>query len=302
MTAKHDTRAGFTLIELLVVISIISVLVGLLLSAVQKVRSAASKADCQNRLKQIALAMHNHHDHFGAMPTGNRSLNHPDKMPFSGWPLSILPEVEQGTLAAQSRTAYASNPIPFNDPPHVNIKTVVRHYICPSDDRTLQPQIAPTLATPVALMSYLGVSGQNGTSKDGVFFQDSKVRILDISDGTTNTLLLGERPPSRDFRFGWWYAGFGQDGRGSMDLVLGVREPNLLPIPSGSPCVPAPYHFTTTTGFNDPCGKFHYWSPHSGGANFAFADGSVRFLSYSVDSLLPALATRAGGEVVAVPD
>jgi prepilin-type processing-associated H-X9-DG protein len=87
-----------------------------------------------------------------------------------------------------------------------------------------------------------------------------------------------------------------------MDMVLGVREPNLLPIVSGSPCGPGNYPFVAASGVNDPCGKFHFWSLHSGGANFAFADGSVRFLRYSANDIMPALATRAGGEVVAVPE
>jgi len=136
---------------------------------------------------------------------------------------------------------------------------------------------------------------------DGVLFQDSQVRLGQVSDVTSQTLFLGERPPSRDFRFGWWYAGFGQDGRGTMDMVLGVREANFLPIPPGSACTSIPYRFVSASGVDAPCGKFHYWSLHSGGANFAFCDGSVRFLRYEADSILPALATRAGGEVVEIP-
>ena len=84
-------------------------------------------------------------------------------------------------------------------------------------------------------------------------------------------------------------------------MVLGVREPNLLPIVSGSPCGPGNYPFVAASGFRDPCGMFHFWSPHSGGANFGFADGSVRFLAYSANEIMPALATRAGGEVVDLP-
>ena len=111
-----------------------------------------------------------------------------------------------------------------------------------------------------------------------------------------------ERPPSADFQFGWWYAGTGQRFTGSADVVLGVREPNLQPVTVGSPCGPGSYPFAPARGFDDPCGMFHFWSPHPGGANFLFADGSVRFLKYSADPILPALATRAGNEAVAVPD
>jgi prepilin-type processing-associated H-X9-DG protein len=110
-----------------------------------------------------------------------------------------------------------------------------------------------------------------------------------------------KRPPSADFQFGWWYAGAGQRSRGMADLILSVREPNLQKIVSGSKCGPGVYPFRAAAGFDDQCGIFHFWSPHSGGAHFAFVDGSVRFLSYSANDILPALATRAGGESFEMP-
>jgi prepilin-type processing-associated H-X9-DG protein len=144
------------------------------------------------------------------------------------------------------------------------------------------------------------VSGKDYSTRDGVLFQNSRVRMADIADGTSNTLMLGERPPSADLQFGWWYAGVGQKGTGSADLVLGVREQNLQAIGSGSPCGPGAYPFGPAA-FDDPCGMYHFWSPHAGGANFAMADGSVRFLTYAADAVMPALASRSGGEAVEVP-
>lgn len=295
------SRPGFTLIELIVVIGIVGILMGLLLGAVQKVRAAAARADCQNRIKQLALALHHRHDAVGALPPGHRSLSNPQKQPYSGWSLDILPELEQGSLYTAATLAYRQTPYPFLDPPHTGLTAVFPAFACPMDSRVREAQFSPIDSLRVALTSYLGVSGTDSGSRNGVLFSDSKVKLTDVTDGTSNTLLIGERPPSHDYHLGWRYAGLGQDGKGSAEMILGVRERKLLISPPGSPCGPGPYPFAAAPlGFADPCGAFHFWSPHSGGANFAFCDGSVRLLRYDADSVLPALATRAGGEVVAL--
>lgn len=304
---RQRNNHGFTLIELVVVIAIVSILISLLLVAIQKVRSAAARTQCQNAAKQLGLALHNYHDTRRAFPPGHRSSKHPERMPFSGWCVSVLPFVEQPTIAAQAEAAYRANSYPFGPPlgvaPHPHLSTVVPAFICPADSRASAAQTSLSTKNVVAFTSFLGVAGLDAaTTRDGVFYQDSATGLGDISDGTSSTLLLGERPPSADFQFGWWYAGAGQNLTGSADLVLGVREPNLQPIVSGSSCGPGRYSFSAARGFNDQCGMFHFWSSHPGGANFVFADGSVRFLSYSAADILPALATRAGGEVVAVPE
>ena len=298
MPRRHpDSRPGFTLIELLVVIAIIAVLMGLLLSAVQQVRGAAARAKCSNNLHQLAIALHQHHDAFHSLPPGQRSILNPDKLRYTGWTLSALPYVEQGALYERSKAAYLTQVSPFGVSPHQGLSTPVMVFACPSDSRAPGPQTSTRTKEVAALTCYLGVSGKDYASRDGVLFQDSRVRFADITDGTSNTLMLGERPASADMQFGWWYAGVGQLGTGSADLILGVREQNLQPVSSGSPCGPGAYPFSPG-GFNDPCAMFHFWSPHNGGAQFAFADGSVRFLTYSADKIMPALASRAGGEVV----
>ena len=298
-----NKHRGFTLIELLVVIAIIGILIGLILSAVQNVRTAAARLDCQNRMKQLALALHNYHDSRGALPPGHiplPPLPNPKVFSFTGWSVAILPEIEKGNHADLVAPAFQIALVPFANPPHTLINTPMPAFSCPSDDRTRSVQISAKTKLPIALTSYLGVSGTQTSMKDGLLYSNSRIRFTDITDGTSNTLMLGERPASHDFDFGWWYAGLGQNGTGSADLVLGVREPNLQPIVSGSPCGPGNYPFMAASGFNDPCGMFHFWSPHTGGANFAFADGSVRLLRYTANPIMPALATRAGGEVVAI--
>jgi prepilin-type processing-associated H-X9-DG protein len=300
--APDRNRWALTLIELLIVIAVTGVLAGLLLAAVQRVRETAARLQCQNKVKQLALALHQFHDTHHAFPPGHRSLRHRDLMPYTGWPLSILPYVEQQALADRARGVFRFFPFPFLNPPHTGLSTVVPALICPSDDRVTVPQIAARTKRPVAFASYLGVSGRETAAKDGVLYQDSRISLTDVTDGASNTLLLGERPPSADFQFGWWYAGIGQRLTGSADMVLGVREPNLQPIVSGSKCGPGNYPYRPADGFHDPCGMFHFWSPHPGGANFALCDGSVRFLAYSADPIMPALATRAGGEASTIPD
>jgi prepilin-type N-terminal cleavage/methylation domain-containing protein/prepilin-type processing-associated H-X9-DG protein len=306
--SKTSPRLAFTLVELLVVISIVGALVGLLLPAIQRVRDAAARSRCSNNLRQIGIAAHQYHDTNRTLPSGVRYQDGRDPFRFSSWLAHLLPYVEQEPLWTVTQNAYHQNPSPFSNPPHVGLTTVVATYTCPADPRSATVQLANHSRFEVAFTSYLGVEGKNLKSVDGVLFHDSKISIADITDGTSQTLLAGERPPSADFQFGWWYAGAGQvyiDGdkivvTGSADMVLGVRELNLQVGLNGF-CPPGEYHFAPGR-IDDQCAMFHFWSPHIGGGNFLFADGSTRFMTYAADSILPALASRDGGEVVALPD
>lgn len=302
MCGLRPGRTGFTLVELLVCIAIIGVVLGLTLSAVQSARAASFQLRCQNNLRQLGLAATSYHGVRQSLPKGHRQWNGGGRDPMydSGWLLSLMPYLEQDAVYQTAVAAYQTNPIPFENPPHVGMTTILPVLLCPSDGRVTDVQMARAQKFLVAFTSYVGVAGTSCGKADGVLFNDSQIRFSDITDGTSTTLLAGERPPSPDFQYGWWYAGDGQDGTGSAEFILGVLEPNLTAITSGSPCGPGAYPFGPSN-FNDPCGKFHFWSPHTGGANFLFADGSVHFIPYSASAVVPALATRSGGESVEIP-
>jgi prepilin-type N-terminal cleavage/methylation domain-containing protein/prepilin-type processing-associated H-X9-DG protein len=315
-------RRGFTLIELLVVIAIIAVLIGLLLPAVQKVREAAYRLYCTNHLKQIGLALHNYHDTEGAFPPAlAQALPAPPaflpvppaRWQWVSWMARILPYVDQPALYQNMVQAFASQdfPYPWANPPHLGLSTVLDIYRCPLDTRQYTATYADTLLPDyvVAFTGYLGVSGQNLRSNDGILYWNSRVTMTDVTDGLSNTLMVGERPPSWDLVFGWWYAGAGQfdnayiEGMhttGSSDVTLGAAELNLHgnQIAQMDACPTGPYTYQPGNMFN-PCDQFHFWSLHVGGSNFVFGDGSVHFLRYDVAPLLPALSTRDGGDVAA---
>jgi prepilin-type N-terminal cleavage/methylation domain-containing protein/prepilin-type processing-associated H-X9-DG protein len=294
-----STRHGFTLIELLVVIAIIGTLLALTLAAVQQARGAAARMVCADRLRQNGLAMHNFLVARGAFPPAHTWRNGQADFPHLSWQARLLPYVEQEALWSQTVQAFSVDKMFEHVPPHQGRATVLTMFICPSDDRVTSAIAVPGHA-PAAFTSYLGVCGQSMTNTDGILYSDSAIRLSDIRDGSSNTLLIGERPPNSDFLLGWWYGGIGQDGLGSADLFLGVRDINIRGTSYYS-CWNGPYAFGPGK-FDNPCDALHFWSPHTGGANFAFADGSVRFLSYDADRIMPALATRSGGEIVTVPD
>ncbi len=292
------SRPGLTLVELLVVIALVAVLMGLLLPAVQAVRGAAARAACQNNLKQIGLALHSYHDAEGVFPAGITSARRGEKYPYMSWLTRLLPYVEQDALWRQSVSAYERQLSPFAPAPHLVLSFPVALYGCPADSRVSQTQ-GTHRNRRVALTSYVGSLGKDYRSTTGVLFRDSRVRIADVRDGTSTTLAAGERPPSTDLWYGWWYVGYGQRGTGSGDMLLGAEEVNEA-MRYASSCPRGPYRFGPgkTT---EQCDVMHFWSLHSGGGHFLFADGSVRFLAYSAAPLMAAFASRAGGEVAELP-
>jgi prepilin-type N-terminal cleavage/methylation domain-containing protein/prepilin-type processing-associated H-X9-DG protein len=305
MRPNDGPRRGFTAVEVLVVIAIIGVLVALILPAVQKVREASSRAQCLDHLRQVGLALHGYHQPNGQLPPGVSYDAYPYR--YMSWHTRLLPFIEQEALWRQAVEDYAADPIPFNPPYHRDMSVILQLYACPSTAETLRTGTWEGM--PVALTAYLGVEGVNLKRKDGVLFANSGVRFADVTDGTSNTLMVGERPPSPDDYWGWWYAGAGQfyvgpSGSvlaGSMDMVLGMQEKNYRVWPDVVDCPAGPYGYGPGK-IGNICDVFHFWSRHPGGANFLFADGSARFISYGDSSVMAALSTRAGGEAASLPD
>ncbi len=296
---RQTQRPGFTVIELLVVIGIMGVLMALLLPAVQQARGAARLTECRNKLRQIGLAVHNFESTYRKFPAGKTSEPSEPKRPEMSWLTAILPFVEQSALFDTSMAAFELNRVPYANPPHTGLGQAVRAFGCSEDSRVENSQSVSALnGALVGLTSYLGVSGIDFRDTDGVLYFDSQTRFGDITDGTSNTLLAAERPPSPDFNFGWWYSGTGQNGTGNADMHMGVQERVAEPVSrlTAGGC-PAVSEFSAGR-IDKYCDTLHFWSLHSGGGgNFLYCDGSVRFLSYSSAHLLPAQATRSGGEV-----
>jgi hypothetical protein len=187
----------------------------------------------------------------------------------------------------------------------VGLRTVLPVFGCPADGRVRT--VYDFAGLDVALTSYMGVQGINRARLDGLLFVESHISFSEITDGTSNTLAVGERPPYPPGLWGLWYTGTwgitlgGTGTMGTGAVVLGVREPcqNMFPI-GAPPCGNTVFRFGPGS-INNPLDAYHFWSLHFGGTHFLLADGSVHFFTYDVEPIMPALATRAGGEVFSMP-
>jgi prepilin-type N-terminal cleavage/methylation domain-containing protein/prepilin-type processing-associated H-X9-DG protein len=298
-------RFGFTLMELLVVIAIIAVLIGLLLPAVQKVREAASRASCQNNLHQIGLALHNYHDSQGSFPSGYlcpQPQANPDyTSPGWGWAALLLPFIEQGNLAQQINFA-----LPIEDPSNLAGRTmIVKLYVCPSDRSTGVFTIRDKNNAPLVQAATNSYAACHGVGVDldeelddfnGMFSRNSRVRFADVTDGTSNTIAIGER--GAFFTQSPW-AGAVNFGTTRITPGAPVNNPNAI---EDAPTQTLA-HIDVET-INDPRGDPEdFFTPHTGVAVFLFADGSVHSISTGISlQLLQALSTRDSGEVVNAGD
>jgi prepilin-type N-terminal cleavage/methylation domain-containing protein/prepilin-type processing-associated H-X9-DG protein len=324
LARKSLARKGFTLIELLVVIAIIAILIGLLVPAVQKVREAAARVQCQNNLKQIGLAVHGFHDTYKRFPVGT----HDDDNRSFCWRTWILPFIEQQTIYSQMTGAGlwvppnmggGANGLNVDTVPNSEIgtavaaiqdlaKTPLSIYVCPSD--TLPPfdnngfakanycgNIGTVNDLSGTAMNITGCAAANGSLQTGVFLHANNnnntwvTNMAAIVDGTSNTFFVGEVSETQnvnsaspgDQRFPIWASGNNNGGCSGLQnagAVLRFADTN--------------YFLNRKTGGQS---NMSFGSRHSGGANFLLGDGSVRFVSDSVNMVIyRACATRAGAE------
>lgn len=322
-------RSAFTLIELLVVIAIMSILMGLLLPAVQKVRESAARTKCQNNLRQIGIALQSFHDAVKAFPPGLGAVGdaqavtvtnfktptEPRNLRVRSWMAHILPFIEQqNTMNGLSlRPTDPSMTTAFNIPTTDTGTTIVDTYVCPSDPRGGSATPANGGPFKSGLTHYAGVGGTDSAwnyrwpNSDGVLYWRSRVAIRDIKDGATHTVIVGERPPAKNIEYGLWQSLDTINwNKGTpdweFDTIQYMSNTDIAPygMNNGSSCnFPATY---SAGRIENNCDFNHFWSQHPGGASFVFVDGSVRFVGYNSSPIMNALATRNGGEILSDGD
>jgi prepilin-type N-terminal cleavage/methylation domain-containing protein len=318
-------RVAFTLIELLVVIAIIAILIALLVPAVQKVRAAAARTQCVNNLKQIALALHGYHDTYKVLPWGQNSQligsANSGSSQHEGWMLSILPFVDQVPMYASWQANRAT--VPTWEMPGLVFQQnglALSVYGCPSDPEKLH--FAPTdvggggqAEGPSA--SYVGNAGNTafgaaggGTNLSGVLYPMSAIKLIAITDGTSNTLFVSEiilgpmsssnaddAYDSGDRRGRIWNAYAGEQLFSTLnppnslvaDIAYGCHQAFAI-----APCTPVGTGGTANRPYNLTARSYH-----SGGINAALCDGTVRFVATNIAAnVWQAAGTRAGNETV----
>ncbi|MDR3619663.1 MAG: DUF1559 domain-containing protein [Paludisphaera borealis] len=299
---------AFTLIELLVVIAIIAVLIALLLPAVQSAREAARRMQCSNNLKQIGLAMHSYHATHDVFPPGyitgteSPNPNSPETGPGWGWGAMLLNNLEQSTAY---NAANFSLPIPVAA--SMTVRTVsLSVFLCPSSTTDAGPVFlkdatGATLVTDLSAGQYVASAGQLEVeefpaSNNGLFYRNSRNGLRDVTDGSSTTLMAGER--SRNVADATW-VGVIPYSRVCTNPKWPIRSCETANVMVLGHTGPSPDQKWVDVPNYKGAGADDFWSLHPGGCNFLFCDGSVRFIKESVNPrIFSFLSTRAGGEVV----
>lgn len=283
--AGNAADYGFTLIELLVVIAVISLLIGLLIPAVQSAREAARMTSCRNNLHEIGIALHHYHDVSLAFPTGVLGNNGSvaAKQLLHTWEALVLPYIEQANL----QQTYDFN-FRFDSAANAAaVRRTVPTYVCPSSNDALVANLFGT-------NHYAGNAGTMPGANDGILYPLSTVRLRDITDGTSSTILCGELSTA----IGGWARGAnngggGGGGGGSQGFARSVMRWWECASACAQPGINVP--LTTCSGGCEQ--QFQFSSRHPLGCNFLYADGHVQFVNKNEDvQLLRDLLTRSGGE------
>jgi type II secretory pathway pseudopilin PulG len=303
---KKSKHSGFTLTELLVIIGLISVLISMILPAIQYARAASDKVICQNNLRQIAIAVHHFHNDYKHVPKPPIKLAtwQSDPPALLSHLTYLLPYIENDTSFQKAILACTSGKRPWINPPHEGISLLVKNYTCPADSRLAQV-MTDIDGISAAYGSYLPCSGSglaNGIGLFGSRYPFRGASFSSVTDGLSNTIMLGERPPPDTLQAGKWYPhqttslGHYRELIGPDDSLL-MHEPGVF----GDPCGDQFWYGPGRT--DNPCDRYHFWSLHARGSFFAFGDASVHWIPYSTPrEILIGLATRSGGEVVVVPE